>query len=61
MLPWVLRDFTSEELDLNDPAVYRDLTKPIGAICPRRAEQVRCAVLFTIILTLTLTLPYPKP
>jgi hypothetical protein len=28
----VLCDYTSEELDLDDPAVYRDLSKPVGAL-----------------------------
>lgn len=40
VFPWVLRDYTSPVLDLNDPASYRDFTKPVGAISSRRAEQV---------------------
>ncbi|CAN8100413.1 unnamed protein product [Discula destructiva] len=31
VFPWVLADYTSEELDLADPASYRDLSKPMGA------------------------------
>lgn len=31
VFPWVLADYTSEELDLNDPATFRDLSKPMGA------------------------------
>ena len=31
IMPWVLKDYTSEELDLSNPEVYRDLTKPMGA------------------------------
>jgi hypothetical protein len=31
-MPWVLKDFKSEVLDLQDPMVYRDLSTPIGAI-----------------------------
>lgn len=31
VFPWVLADYTSEELDLNDPASFRDLSKPMGA------------------------------
>lgn len=27
VFPWVLADYTSEELKLNDPSVYRDLSK----------------------------------
>ena len=32
VFPWVLMDYTSEHLDLGDPSVYRDLSKPMGAI-----------------------------
>lgn len=31
VFPWVLADYTSEELDLDDPATFRDLSKPMGA------------------------------
>lgn len=31
IFPWVLADYTSEELDLDNPASFRDLTKPMGA------------------------------
>ncbi|KAH8594032.1 hypothetical protein B0O99DRAFT_514458 [Bisporella sp. PMI_857] len=31
VFPWVLADYTSEELDLDNPASFRDLTKPMGA------------------------------
>lgn len=30
VFPWILADYTSEELDLNNPASFRDLTKPMG-------------------------------
>lgn len=32
MFPWVIRDYLSSEIDLNDPKYYRDLTKPVGAL-----------------------------
>lgn len=38
VFPWVLADYTSETLDLSDPSIYRDLTKPMGAQTPKRAE-----------------------
>jgi hypothetical protein len=39
VFPWVLADYTSEELDLTDPSVFRDLNKPMGACsAPRRLE-----------------------
>lgn len=41
VFPWVLRDYVSEELDLDNPAVFRDLSKPMGAIGEARARQFR--------------------
>lgn len=32
VFPWVITDFKSPVLDLKDPAVYRDLSLPIGAM-----------------------------
>ena len=34
-------DYDSEEIDLNDPKVYRDLSKPMGAIGKDRARQFK--------------------
>lgn len=31
VFPWVLADYTSEDLDLEDRATFRDLSKPMGA------------------------------
>ncbi|GIQ88848.1 hypothetical protein KIPB_011189, partial [Kipferlia bialata] len=31
VFPWVLSDYTSDTIDLNDPSVYRDLSWPVGA------------------------------
>ncbi|PKK73772.1 beach-domain-containing protein [Rhizophagus irregularis] len=39
VFPWILNDYESESLDLSDPSIYRDLTKPIGALNPDRLEQ----------------------
>ncbi|KAL2258454.1 hypothetical protein VTK26DRAFT_8226 [Humicola hyalothermophila] len=39
VFPWVLADYTSEELDLNNPATFRDLSKPMGAQSPTRAAD----------------------
>ncbi|XP_030639127.1 LOW QUALITY PROTEIN: neurobeachin-like protein 2 [Chanos chanos] len=41
VFPWVLCDYTSPVLDLEDPAVFRDLSKPIGVVNPRHAQSVR--------------------
>ncbi|KAH6597010.1 hypothetical protein BASA50_004768 [Batrachochytrium salamandrivorans] len=32
VFPWILNNYTSATLDLEDPSVYRDLSKPIGAL-----------------------------
>jgi hypothetical protein len=39
VFPWILADYTSEELDLNNPATFRDLSKPMGAQSPSRAAD----------------------
>jgi hypothetical protein len=39
IFPWVLADYTSKELNLEDPKVYRDLSKPVGALNPKRLEK----------------------
>ena len=41
VFPWILSDYTSEELDLNNPSVYRDLSMPIGAMGKERLEQMK--------------------
>ncbi|XP_072572045.1 neurobeachin-like protein 2 isoform X2 [Paramormyrops kingsleyae] len=41
VFPWVLCDYTSPTLDLEDPSVFRDLSKPIGVVNPRHAQAVR--------------------
>lgn len=41
VFPWVLADYDSETLDLNDPSVFRDLSKPMGALGEARAQQFR--------------------
>ncbi|XP_044215152.1 neurobeachin-like protein 2 isoform X2 [Thunnus albacares] len=41
VFPWVLCDYTSPTLDLEDPSVFRDLSKPIGVVNPRHAQNVR--------------------
>ncbi|KAJ7579061.1 beach-domain-containing protein [Mycena floridula] len=38
VFPWVLQDYTSQTLDLESPATYRDFTKPMGAITEARRE-----------------------
>lgn len=37
VFPWVLADYTSEELDLDDPKTFRDFSKPMG--CQTEARE----------------------
>eukprot|EP00347_Sterkiella_histriomuscorum_P003989 403362173 len=39
VFPWVLQDYKSDVLDLNDPKFYRDLSKPIGALNEKRLKE----------------------
>ncbi|KAF2703728.1 beach-domain-containing protein [Pleomassaria siparia CBS 279.74] len=41
VFPWIISNYTSEELDLTDPANFRDLTKPIGIQTDKRERDVR--------------------
>ncbi|XP_027763570.1 neurobeachin-like protein 2 [Empidonax traillii] len=41
VFPWILRDYVSETLDLSNPAVFRDLSKPIGVANERHARDVK--------------------
>ncbi|KAF8584664.1 beach-domain-containing protein [Ramaria rubella] len=36
--PWVLQDYSSQELDLTVPETYRDLRRPMGALSSDREE-----------------------
>ena len=37
----MISDYTSLELDLNNPEVYRDLSKPMGALNPERLRSLK--------------------
>ena len=39
VFPHIVADFESEKLDLEDPETFRDLSKPIGALNPKRLEH----------------------
>ncbi|XP_049936252.1 BEACH domain-containing protein C2 isoform X2 [Nymphaea colorata] len=39
VFPWILADYSSKNLDLDDPSSYRDLSKPIGALNAERLEK----------------------
>ena len=44
VMPWVIADYESEVIDLSDPATFRDLSKPMGALDPKseQASRERC-------------------
>lgn len=41
VFPFVLSDYESKTLNLNDPKSYRDLSKPMGAQSEKRAKQFK--------------------
>ncbi|ETI23857.1 hypothetical protein G647_05664 [Cladophialophora carrionii CBS 160.54] len=41
VFPWVIADYTSEELDFTDPRTFRDLSKPMGCQTPEREREFR--------------------
>lgn len=41
VFPWILCDYESENLDLDNEEIYRDLSKPIGAVNPKNEMEVR--------------------
>jgi hypothetical protein len=40
VFPWVLCDYSSSTLDLSDPKVFRDISKPIGALNQERLDRL---------------------
>jgi len=38
VFPWILTNYSSKTLDLNDPKNYRDLRKPVGALDETRLQ-----------------------
>ncbi|CAH0483005.1 unnamed protein product [Peronospora belbahrii] len=41
VFPWVIKDYDSAELQLDDDNIYRDLRRPIGAQTPEATERAR--------------------
>ncbi|XP_021748054.1 BEACH domain-containing protein C2-like [Chenopodium quinoa] len=39
VFPWILSDYTSQNLDLSNLSSYRDLSKPVGALNPERLQK----------------------
>ena len=40
-MPWVIKDYKSKVLNLNDTSTFRDLAVPIGAIDTNRLREFR--------------------
>ena len=38
--PWIFTDYTSKTIDIANSEIYRDLTKPIGALTPNRLKRI---------------------
>ena len=41
VFPWIIADYTSQELDLTNPRTFRDLTKPMGCQDPARQAEFK--------------------
>jgi len=41
VFPWVIADYESDEINLNNPNIYRDLSQPMGALGLARAAQFK--------------------
>jgi hypothetical protein len=39
VFPWIISNYETEKLDLNDPNNYRDLSKPVGALDEARLQK----------------------
>lgn len=41
VMPWVISDYTSPTINLEDPSIYRDLALPVGALNPTRLASFK--------------------
>jgi len=41
IFPWVLKDYTSQVLDINNQEVFRDFSRPIGIQNPKHIDEVK--------------------
>lgn len=48
MFPWVINDYTSSVLQLDNPKIYRDLSQPIGALNPARLKRLKVRILLLL-------------
>ncbi|KAJ9567814.1 hypothetical protein OSB04_003780 [Centaurea solstitialis] len=54
VFPWVLADYSSENLDFNKSSTFRDLSKPIGALDQKRFE-IDTIIFLTLISPVSIT------
>jgi len=40
-MPWVIKKYKSQLINLEDPSIYRDLSKPIGAMNEQRLAEFK--------------------
>lgn len=40
VFPWIIADYESERLDFDNPATFRNLSMPIGALNPERHKSL---------------------
>lgn len=40
VFPWIISDYKSESINLNNLNIYRDLSKPMGALNPNRLNKI---------------------
>lgn len=41
IFPWILTDYEKETLDIDDQTIYRDLSKPVGALNATRLNELK--------------------
>ncbi|DBA00114.1 TPA: hypothetical protein N0F65_000405 [Lagenidium giganteum] len=41
VFPWIIKDYESSKLDLSSRSIYRDLSKPVGALNEERLEHFK--------------------
>ncbi len=41
IFPWILNDYKSLIIDISNPAIYRDLSKPVGVLNSKFEEYVQ--------------------
>jgi hypothetical protein len=41
IFPWIIKDYTSQVLDINNPDIFRDFSKPIGIQNPKNIDEVK--------------------